>query len=263
MTRRSLIVLGISSLGLAAGVGYAIRAAASGIPPTNALSYAGVLEDATGPITGSHRIQVILYDAATAGNNLCESTPAALGISDGHFSVQLPDTCTTAVAANPNVWADVLVDGSDTGRTKIGAVPYAVEAQHATNADNAALANYAADAGHASNADNATFAKTATTAQTASALAAGPISTGLTVFTMNGSVTAPCAVATGFTAVVDCTCPSGTFVVSGGGGANSAAGQFVRESRPSSDTTWRVTCSSSTADVLCYNYNLACSRLGP
>ena len=35
-----------------------------------------------------------------------------------------------------NVWADVLVDGSDTGRTPIGAVPYAVEANHAVNATN-------------------------------------------------------------------------------------------------------------------------------
>jgi hypothetical protein len=137
MTGRKRIVIGIASLGLAAGLGYAIRAAASGIPSTNALSYAGVLEDATGPISGSHNVQVIFYDAATAGNNLCQSTTAALSITNGHFSVQLPDACATAVGANPNVWVDVLVDGSDTGRTKIGAVPYALEANHSVSATTA------------------------------------------------------------------------------------------------------------------------------
>ncbi len=91
MNRRKRIVIGIASLGLAAASGYAIRAAASGIPSTTALSYSGTLEDAAGPVNGSHNIQVILYDAATAGNNLCQSTPAALGITNGHFSVQFPD----------------------------------------------------------------------------------------------------------------------------------------------------------------------------
>ncbi len=138
MTRRNRVVLLTVSLGLGGGLGYAIRATASGIPSASALTYAGVLEDASGPITGGHNVQVILYDAATAGNNLCQSTTAAVSVVDGHFSVQLPDACTTAVGANPNVWADVLVDGNDTGRTKIGAVPYAVEANHAVTADNAA-----------------------------------------------------------------------------------------------------------------------------
>ncbi len=142
MTGRSLSfklgLIGVVSLGLAVGLGYGLRAFASGTPSTNALSYAGVLEDATGPITGSHNIQVIFYDAATAGNELCQSPPAtAVGVVNGHFSLSLPDSCTAAVAAGPNVWVDVLVDGSDTGRAKIGAVPYAIEANHTPNADNA------------------------------------------------------------------------------------------------------------------------------
>ncbi len=123
---------------------------ASGVPSTNALTYAGLLEDGTGPVNGSHNIQVIFYDAATAGNNLCQSTTAPLQIVDGHFSVLLPDLCTTKVGGatgSPNVWVDVLVDGSDTGRTKIGAVPYAIEANHATNADNATTAATANAAG--------------------------------------------------------------------------------------------------------------------
>jgi hypothetical protein len=81
-----------------------------------------------------HNIQVILYDAVTAGNNLCQTASASMNIVNGRFAVQLPDTCTAAVGANSSAWVDVLVDGSDTGRTKLGAVPYAVEANHAASA---------------------------------------------------------------------------------------------------------------------------------
>jgi hypothetical protein len=159
MIRRNRIVLSIASLGLAAGLGYAIRARASGVPSTGALSYAGVLDDANGPISGSHNIQVVLYDAAAGGNNLCQTTSSAINVANGQFSLLLPDTCTAAVAGNPNVWVDVFVDGADTGTTKIGAVPYAVEANHTSNADNATNATNATTAATA-NAAGGTLAST-------------------------------------------------------------------------------------------------------
>jgi hypothetical protein len=141
MNRRTRIVLGVAALGAAVGLGYAVRAArASGIPATGALSYAGVLEDANGPITGTHNLQVSLYDAATNGNLLCQFASAPVSVTNGHFSVPLPDTCTTAIGANANTWIDIVVDGADTGRAAVGAVPYAVEANHAVNADNASNA---------------------------------------------------------------------------------------------------------------------------
>jgi len=140
MTRRQRIGVSVVSLALAVGLGYAIRARAGGIPATGALSYAGVLEGSSGPLTGSHNIQVSLYNAASAGTLLCQAASAPVTVTDGYFSVPLPDACTTAVGANANTWVDVVVDGNDTGTTKVGAVPYAVEANHAVNADNAANA---------------------------------------------------------------------------------------------------------------------------
>jgi hypothetical protein len=181
MTHPKRITLGVVSMALAAGLGYAIRAAASGIPGANALAYAGELEDAKGPITGVHNIQVFLFDAATAGSSLCQSTTAAIDVFDGHFSVPLPDGCTTAAGANPNIWIDVLVDGSDTGRTKIGAVPYAVEANHAVNADNASNAT------NATNATSAASATHATTASVASALASDALLATTTTGTLAAS----------------------------------------------------------------------------
>jgi hypothetical protein len=277
MIRRTKIVIGVMSLGLATAAGYAIRAAASGVPASNALSYAGVLEDSNGPINGSHNILLILYDAATAGNNLCQSAPLSLNVQNGHFSVQLPEACTTAVGANPNVWIDVLVNGADTGRTKIGAVPYAVEANHAVNADNATnamnatsatSANHASTADTATNATNATNATSAANASTAAALSSGARG-GLSFFDVAGSTlslggtSGVCTVDSNqFSA--NCTCPSGTFVVSGGGWTN-VSGDVIGESRPVSTTTWRTSCANNITMLshACGGYELVCSRLGP
>jgi hypothetical protein len=149
MTRKHA-VLEAAFVVLAIGLGYAARALAAGPPTTNGLTYAGVLEDASGPISANHNIQVLFYDAAMAGNTLCQSTAAAIAVADGHFSVPLPDGCATATSANPNVWVDVLVDGADTGRTKLGVVPYALEAAHAVSATTAMSATSATSATTAS-----------------------------------------------------------------------------------------------------------------
>jgi hypothetical protein len=83
------------------------------------------------------------------------TTSTSIALDSGRFSVALPDTCATAVKASPDAWAEVLVDGASLGRTKIGAVPYALEAGHATNADNATNATNATAAGTASAAGGA------------------------------------------------------------------------------------------------------------
>jgi hypothetical protein len=147
MKPRSTAAVATVAAVLALGLGYTLRAArADGIPAKGALSYAGVLEDANGPVNGPHNIGVSLYGAATGGMALCEAPSAQVSVVGGHFSVALPDACTTIVHASADVWVDVLVDGSDTGRTKIGAVPYAAEAAHAVEATHAAAADTATGA---------------------------------------------------------------------------------------------------------------------
>lgn len=110
----------------------ASRALASGIPATNALTYSGFLEDSAGaPVDGSRSIAVELWDAASGGSKLCERTSAATTVTNGRFAVQLPDACTAAVTTYADTWVEVLVAGASLGRTKLGAVPYAVEANGA------------------------------------------------------------------------------------------------------------------------------------
>ena len=131
------LVAGISAIVAGAfAAGYWVsRAVAAGIPAAQTLTYSGVLTDTAGnPVASPQNIQVQLYDAATAGNLLCMVGQTGVVLTAGAFQIALPDTCTAAVHASPNVWVDVLVGGASVGRSKLGAVPYAVEADTASNA---------------------------------------------------------------------------------------------------------------------------------
>jgi hypothetical protein len=134
------------------------KAWASGVPSTAALTYSGTLEDAAGaPLQGTKSIALTFWDQATAGVAQCIVPASQLALDQGRFDVILPDQCTTAVKANPDLWIEVAVDGASLGRAKIGAVPYAVEAFHAASATTATSAT------------SATTATNATTASTANA----------------------------------------------------------------------------------------------
>jgi len=109
------------------------RARAAGIPTMQPLTYSGVLTDDSGaPLAGSKNIQIMFFDAAVGGNAACSTLPATQTLVGGAFQVVLPDTCVTAVRASVNVWVEVFVDATSLGRTKLGAVPYAIEAGEAS-----------------------------------------------------------------------------------------------------------------------------------
>jgi hypothetical protein len=120
----------------------AVRARAAGIPDADVLTYTGYLEDADGrPLTDElSGISLEVWDAAEAGKRLCDTSVENVTPQAGRFQLVLPAECVDAVKATPNVWIDVKVEGASLGRTKLGAVPYAVEAGHATSADEAQAA---------------------------------------------------------------------------------------------------------------------------
>jgi hypothetical protein len=124
------------------------RAVAGGIPTVQPLVYSGVLHTAEGtPFTASgHNIEIKLWDSATAGTQLCDTSSKPLTVDgSGHFSLPLVDPvndCATAIGAHPDTYVEILLDGAVLGgaRSKLGAVPYAVEANHSLNADTARAA---------------------------------------------------------------------------------------------------------------------------
>jgi hypothetical protein len=151
-SRRALLAVG-GVVVTAAGF-WAARALAGGIPDgTGAMTYAGVLEDAEGrPRTGTgHTIIFALWDQGQpgTGTSRCNVQSPSGGYdlgTTGRFSIALPEGCATAVKAYPNLWVELTVDNSVLPRTKLGVVPYAVEAGHAVNADSATNATNAAAA---------------------------------------------------------------------------------------------------------------------
>ncbi len=109
-------------------------ARATGIPSSGALTYSGTVTDASGnPLGSPQSIGVALYNAATGGKKVCEQAAQDVEVdASGHFQVSLPDACATAVAAQSDLWVDVSVAGTSVGRTKLGAVPYAIAAGDAS-----------------------------------------------------------------------------------------------------------------------------------
>ena len=152
--KRAAFALGGAGIAAAAFVGG--RAWAGGIPAAGALNYSGLLQDPTGtPVSGTQYIEVKLWNdptASAAANLLCDTmTPSAVALTNGRFSITLPDKCTSQVSANSGVWAEVIVgptanSTASLGRAKIGAVPFAVEANHAVSADSATAAATASGA---------------------------------------------------------------------------------------------------------------------
>ena len=62
-------------------------------------------------------------------------------------------------------------------------------------------------------------------------------------------------------AFTDCTCPAGTIALAGGAAGN--FGEFLRESRPLSATSWRVACTDASGKAIpCGSLALTCARLG-
>ncbi len=170
MNRSSTIAVISSTVAIVAVTTLIVeRVRAAGIPATAALTYTGYLESPDGtPVTASKGINLYMYDVPTAGEPVCQVVPPApIAVAAGRFQIALPDKCTEQVKVKPDLYIDIQVDGLFLGRTKLGAVPYAVEAGHAVAAESATNATNAA---HATAADSATIATTAAKATTADGL---------------------------------------------------------------------------------------------
>jgi hypothetical protein len=136
--RKSLLLVSATALCFGAMLGYELHVAAEGAPTAQPLFYAGTLSSKQGePLDGTHPVQVSLFSAVTGGSALCTTSMLQVPVTAGRFRVELPSGskgCREAVANNPDTWAELTVDGTTFPRTKVGAVPYAIEADHAKSA---------------------------------------------------------------------------------------------------------------------------------
>lgn len=132
---RRVAALAAACGAVAIGTLLVARVRAAGVPAAGALVYTGVLETPDGvPVDGDKPIAIAVYDAETKGNKIvgCETASDPLTpVVHGRFQVQLPDACLPAVHTTPDLWIQIDVEGLSLGRTKLTAVPYALEAGHA------------------------------------------------------------------------------------------------------------------------------------
>jgi hypothetical protein len=147
MVMRSKSLLGVGSALLVAGLaGYGLRVYAEGAPTVKPMFYAGTLEASGRLASGAHSIALTLYDAETAGNQVCVSQTPNVPVEGGRFRVEVSADCVTKMRAQPDVWVELKFTGPDGVphelplRTKVGAMPYAMEAQHAVSASSASSA---------------------------------------------------------------------------------------------------------------------------
>jgi hypothetical protein len=241
MQNRKLFLAGAVLVAVSGTVfGYWLRGArAAGVPPAQALTYSGVITDNAGvPATGSKNIQVSLYDKAGADGTLqCSAGPQLLSLVAGGFQLVLPDTCVAAVHAKPDLWAELFVDGTSLGRSRLGAVPYAIEADRAAAA-------------------SGPFAVPANLTVAGNASVAGTLSVGFHVV----SDAASCVFNSG-NIVTDCTC--GPNEVAVGGGAFGGGTTMLQESRNFSPRVWRVACADGPTGTRtqCGEPQVICARL--
>ena len=104
------------------------------MPSSQPLYFAGALTDGGVPVSGTRDVTLRLRDATDVVR--CETIVSDVRVTAGRFRVPLQDPeCTQAVAAEPDLWLQAEVGGVELlPRTKVGAVPYALEAGRASEA---------------------------------------------------------------------------------------------------------------------------------
>jgi hypothetical protein len=124
-----------------------------------------VADDRGVPLEGNHKVSVRLFQTLTGGAAECVAGPADVAFQKGRFRVEVA-ACVAKLQARADLFAELAVDDESKPfpRSKVGAVPFAMEAQHAINANLAKSAEKATTADTAANAVNAQNAMSATNA---------------------------------------------------------------------------------------------------
>jgi hypothetical protein len=132
-------------LGLVAmlGMGYGLaRVQAEGVPRSQPLWYAGSVADSAGKAleTKNYDVTFGLYDRQdqqVGETASCAVVAKATRIVDGRFRIDVSE-CALALQRNPDLFAELAIDGGKPfARAKVGAVPFALEAEHAVGSSSA------------------------------------------------------------------------------------------------------------------------------
>jgi microcystin-dependent protein len=133
----------------------AALAAMPGVASAGTLAYSGVLTSGGIAADGPANIGVRLYEGATF---LCEAPVGSVPVSNGRFRVEIPAACVAQIQTRTNIFARVVVNGTELPPAAVGSVPFALRAERAdvaTTAESSTLAANATNAAHAALASGA------------------------------------------------------------------------------------------------------------
>jgi hypothetical protein len=133
--RRWLVGVSVLAALLAGTAGGYRLARAMGVPSTKPLYYSGTIEEAGSLVDGMRDFTLYVWSDATNTNGTylkCTTIAAGVTVTHGRFRIALDDSCTQPVHDVPDLWIEPLVGNASLGRRKIGAVPYALEADSAS-----------------------------------------------------------------------------------------------------------------------------------
>lgn len=152
----------VNAFGSAAVVSFIALQLTAADPVLTPLTYRGYLETPDGaPVNGVHNVGIRLMDAPQGGEERCGLRSNEVTLVGGRFALTLPQECFGVIEGSTELWLAVEVDGVELGRSKLGAVPYAIQANISDRA------RHAASCDHASLADSATESQSCVSAATA------------------------------------------------------------------------------------------------
>ncbi len=130
MKNRGLFVGAFSISVVLSTLGYFVGLAkGAGIPSERTLAYSGTLTTTDGTLlSGTKKIELRLWDAEEAGSIHCDVTRDAIPLVSGYFQIEMGPDCVNAIHQFANLWSEIIVDDYSLGRTRLSAVPYALEA---------------------------------------------------------------------------------------------------------------------------------------
>ncbi len=225
---------------------FLVTSGAAFATPPNALSYQGLLRDASGvPLVGPVDLEIGIWDDVAAGAALYRESHTAVILTEGAFHVRigtgtvLEGTLDASTFSGAERFLEIGVSGETLSpRQAISSAPYALRATHADLAD---MAEYADMADHAVLADWATAAMYLSALPT---IVTGPTAT---------------AGANGGFATSVATCPTGLYVT-GGGVRSGTNGLNTRRNYPSSATTWDATMHNNHSSPRTFHAYAICVR---
>ncbi|MBI5495853.1 MAG: hypothetical protein HY904_12585 [Deltaproteobacteria bacterium] len=135
--KRTLFPIVLTAL-VAGGLGFFIRSAVAAIPTTDpVMTFTGRLTNNGAPMAGAQEIVLEVWHPGGTTFD-CKTPVQGVEVVNGFFKVPLTPSCVDALAAHANAEVDIKVNGASVGRTRAGAVPYAMEAKRADTATSAA-----------------------------------------------------------------------------------------------------------------------------